>query len=104
MIHSVIHPIQTAPPAAAASHPSLLVQTQSFMAGVFALDPAQAAIRGGLTVLVLFGAILVIWGLHLVFKSIGERIAPEGAATNKERRKRIGRLTLFVARLVIFAV
>ncbi|MBS0384581.1 MAG: mechanosensitive ion channel, partial [Proteobacteria bacterium] len=99
----MIHVIQTALREPAA-HPSLLAQTQSFVAGIFALDPAQAAIRGGLTILVLFGAALIIWGLHLVFKSIGERIAPVDAATDKERRKRIGRLTLFVTRLVVFAV
>jgi hypothetical protein len=94
--------IQTAPPAPA--HPTLFAEAQSFFAGIIALDPAQAAIRGGLSVLVIFGAMLIIWGLHLIFKSIGERIAPEGAATNKERRKRIGRLTLFVTRLVVFAI
>lgn len=95
--------IQTAPPAPTA-HPTILAEAQSFFAGIIALDPAQAAIRGGLSVLVIFGAMLIIWGLHLVFKSIGERIAPEGAATNKDRRKRIGRLTLFVTRLVVFAI
>ncbi len=88
----------------APAHPSLLAELQSFVAGVFALDPMQAALRGGLSVLVIFGAMLIIWGLHLVFKSIGERVAPEAAATNKEQRKRIGRLTLFVTRLVVFAV
>jgi small conductance mechanosensitive channel len=98
----VIQAIQTS--AAPVAHPSLLAEAQSFLAGIFALDPAQAAIRGGLSVLVIFGAMLVIWGLHLVFKSIGERIAPEGVASNKERRKRIGRLTLFVTRLAVFAV
>jgi len=95
--------IQTTPPAPAA-HPTILAEAKSFFAGIVALDPAQAAIRGGLSVLVVFGAMLIIWGLHLVFKSIGERIAPEGVANNKERRKRIGRLTLFVARLAVFAV
>ncbi len=91
-------------PPAPSAHPSLLAQLQSFVAGVFALDPTQAAIRGGLTILVLFGAVLIIWGLHLVFKTIGERIAPESAAADKERRKRIGRLTLFMTRLFVFAV
>ena len=86
------------------AHPSLLGEVQSFVTGVFALDPMQAAIRGGLSVLVIFGAMLIIWGLHIVFKSIGERIAPVGAASNKERRKRIGRLTLLVTRLLVFAV
>src|SRR5262249_5800336 len=64
----------------------------------------QAALRGGLTLLVVFGAMLIIWGLHVVFKSIGERIAPAGASSNKERRKRIGRLTLLVTRVLVFSV
>ena len=86
-----------------AADPSLPAQLQSFLTGVFTLNPAQAAIRGGLTILVVFGAALVVWGLHLVVKAIGERLSPtEGA--HKEHRKRIGRSTLLVTRLIVFAV
>lgn len=46
--------------ALAAAQPSVLAQLQSFIAGIVSLDPAQAAIRGGLTLLVVFDAVLVI--------------------------------------------
>lgn len=89
--------------APAAAQPSLSAQLQSFITGIVSLDPAQAAIRGGLTFLVVFGAALVIWGLHVALKAASERLAPVDGA-RKERRSRVGRSTLLVARLVVFAM
>jgi small conductance mechanosensitive channel len=83
--------------------PPFLTQVHAFISGVLALDPAQAAIRGGLTLLVVLGAALVIWGLHVALKAMGERLAPPAEVARKEYRKRIGRSTLLVARLIVFA-
>jgi small conductance mechanosensitive channel len=85
--------------ASTSSTPSLLAQLQSFVTGVLHLDPQQAALRAGLTILVLVGALLVIWGLHVAFKAIAERLAANGEA--HERTHRIGRWSLRIARFGI---
>lgn len=92
----------TTPPAPADhSFNTFAQQVQDFVAGVLTLDPQQALLRGGLSFLVLIGAVIIIWGLHIILKSITERIAPKDE-TDKERRANIGRWTMRVARLAIF--
>lgn len=81
--------------------PSLAEQLQSFVAGVMTLDPEQAAIRGGLSVLVFVGAALMMWGLRLVLKAAAERFAPAADGAPR-RRLPIGRWTLRIARIAIF--
>jgi moderate conductance mechanosensitive channel len=85
----------------AAEAPTLLQQLQSFITGVMTLDPEQAAIRGGLSVLVFGGGALLMWGLRLVLKTLAERMAPSEGV---ERRKPtgIGRWTIRIARIAIF--
>jgi small-conductance mechanosensitive channel len=79
----------------------LIEQVQTFITEAFSLDPQQAALRGGLSVLVLVGAMLLMWGLRLLFKAATERFAPpaEGAP---RRRDQIGKWTLRIARVAIF--
>lgn len=79
----------------------LIEQAQTFITEAFSLDPQQAALRGGLSVLVLVGAMLLMWGLRLLFKAATERFAPpaEGAP---RRRDQIGKWTLRIARVAIF--
>lgn len=91
----------TSPPADQSLH-TLARNIEDFIAGVLALDPEQALLRAGLSVLVLLGAAIVVWGLHVILKALTERIAPkeEGAP---RRRVNIGRWTMRVARITIFA-
>jgi small-conductance mechanosensitive channel len=90
-------------PAADYSFNTLAQQVESFVSGVFSLDPQQALLRAGLTFLVLIGSILVVWGLHIILKALIERIAPkDDDAAPKRRRLDIGRWTMRVARLAIF--
>lgn len=91
----------TTPEPAPADHSfnAFAQQVQDFVSGVLTLDPQQALLRGGLSFLVLIGAVIIIWGLHIILKSITERIAPKD---DKERRANIGRWTMRVARLAIF--
>lgn len=93
----------TTPTPAPADHSfnTFAQQVQDFVAGVLTLDPQQALLRGGLSLLVLIGAVIVIWGLHIILKSLTERIAPKDD-NDKERRANIGRWTMRVARLAIF--
>jgi small conductance mechanosensitive channel len=77
-------------------------QVESFVSEVLSLDPQQALLRAGLTFLVLIGAVLVVWGLHLVLKSLTERVAPKGDGAAKQRRVNIGRWTMRVTRISIF--
>jgi len=79
----------------------LAAQIQDFVTGVLSLDPQQALLRAGLTFLVLIGAILVVWGLHVVLKALTERIAPQGDGVPRPRVD-FGRWTMRVARIAIF--
>jgi small conductance mechanosensitive channel len=91
--------------ATAAAEPAILVtlteQVRSFLDGVLTLDPEQAAISAGLSLLVLIGAALVMLCLRLLLRALIERFAPADpdAAT---KRPRVGRWTMSVARLAVF--
>lgn len=93
----------TATPAPAPSGgPTLAEQFQSFINGVLTLDPEQAAIRGGLSVLVLVGAMLLMWGLHLVLKTLADRLAPTDPDAPPRKRAAIGVWSKRIARAAIF--
>lgn len=85
----------------AAEPQTLLAQLQSFITGVMSLDPEQAAIRGGLSVLVFVGGALLMWGLRLMLKTLAERFAPANGDA-KPKRSDISRWTIRVARIAIF--
>lgn len=94
--------ILSATTAATTAQPSLLQQIQSFITGVVALDPQQAAIRGGLSVLVFVGAALLLWGLRLTLKALVERFAPSAPDAPTPKRLQIGRWTMRIARIAIY--
>lgn len=99
----------TAAPPAEAPPPSidvngLIANIQSFVAGVLSLDPEQAALRGGLTLLVLIGAMLLIWGLRVLYKTLTERVAPDSEANPTHRSRPLGRWALRIARAAIIIV
>lgn len=91
---------QPAPPADY-SFQTFAQQIEDFARGVLMLDPEQALLRAGLSVLVLFAAVIIIWGLHVILKSLTERIAPKEEVAGK-KRVNIGRWTMRAARLAIF--
>lgn len=94
--------ITNAPPTSADQSLSTLTQRiQEFVSDVLSLDPEQALLRAGLTFLVVIGAAILIWGLHLMLKALTERIAPKENGAPR-RRVTIGRWTMRVARMVIF--
>ncbi len=82
----------------------LLEHARTFISGVLSLDPEQAALRGGLSVLVFIGAMLIMWGLRVLFKAATERFTgpqvAEGATPRKDRG--IGKWTFRIARFAIF--
>ncbi len=90
-------PQQTAP-----TWDSLAAQFQSFVTGVLSLDPQQAAIRGGLSILVFIGAALLLWGLRLLLKTLVERLAPADPNAPPHKHAGIGRWSMRFARLAIF--
>jgi len=92
---------QTPPTSGDASFHTLAQNVEDFVRGVFALDPEQALLRGGLSILVLLAAAIVVWGLHVILKSLTDRIAPKEENAPK-RRVNIGRWTMRVARIAIF--
>ncbi len=95
-------PAPTGAPPADYSFNTLAQQIESFVSDVFSLDPQQALLRAGLTFLVLIGAILVIWGLHIILKALTERIAPKEEGAPKQTRVNIGRWTMRVVRIAVF--
>lgn len=102
MIQSTTPP--TPPPAtppADYSFATFAQHVEDFVRGVLTLDPEQALLRAGLSFLVLTGAVILIWGLHLILKSLTERIAPKDE-TGPRPRANIGRWTMRIARLAIF--
>lgn len=77
----------------------LVAQLQSLVEGVLTLDPQQAAIRAGLSILVVVGAALLVWGLRLVLKTLTARIAPDQAKTRQPTR--VGRWSVRIASIAI---
>ncbi|MEZ5957793.1 MAG: mechanosensitive ion channel [Hyphomonadaceae bacterium] len=92
---------QSTAPSSDLSLQTLTQSIEDFVSGISTLNPEQVLLRGGLSVLVLLGAAIVVWGLHLVLKALTEHIAPK---ENGEPRRRvsIGRWTMRVARFAIF--
>lgn len=99
----------TTPPAAPPAEPAIpnfsidqiFAHVESFVRGVLTLDPEQAAIRGGLSLLVLLGAALLIWGLRVVLRALTERVAPTEDGAPPKKRLQIGRWSLRIARWAI---
>jgi len=91
----------TITPAPAPPAETLVEQIQSLIQGVVTLDPAQAAIRGGLSILVLIAAALILWGLRLVLKTMAERFADP--ATPKDARH-VARWSMRIARLLVIVL
>jgi len=79
----------------------IIDQLRTFATEVLSLDPEQAALRGGLSALVFVGAMLVMWGLRLLFKAATERLTTHTDATPRKSRG-IGRWTFRIARIAIF--
>lgn len=77
-------------------------QINSAITGLLTLDPMQAAIRGGLTILVFIGAALVLWGLHLILKALIERVAPAPAEGGGKKPLPVGRWTRRFVRFAVF--
>lgn len=100
----------TTPPAAPPAEPAIpnfsidpiFDQVEDFVRGVLTLDPEQAAIRGGLSLLVVIGAALLIWGLRVVLHALTERVAPVEEGAPPKKRLQIGRWSLRIARWAIF--
>lgn len=92
-----------AAPTPAAETTGLLDHARTFISEVLSLDPEQAALRGGLSVLVFVGAMLIMWGLRVLFKAATERFAAPQSETVTPRKDRgIGKWTFRIARIAIF--
>jgi small-conductance mechanosensitive channel len=92
---------QPTTPASGQTFESLVQSINEFVSGILSLDPEQALLRAGLTFLVLLGATIIVWGLHIILKALTERIAPKESGKPR-RRVNIGRWTMRVARIAIF--
>jgi len=92
----------TQTPAPSESGPTFAEQLQSFVTGVMQLDPEQAAIRAGLSLLVFAGGALFMLGLRLVLKTLAERLAPKPSDGETRKPSNITRWAIRIAQLAIF--
>ncbi len=91
-------------PAPSINADALIESITSFFAGVLTLDPEEAAIRGGLSLLVVLGSMLLIWGLRVLYKALTERVSPEHAEQTGKKTLPLGRWALRIARIAIAIV
>jgi small conductance mechanosensitive channel len=80
---------------------TLAAQVESFITGVLTLDPEQAALRAGLTLVVVVGAALLIWGLRLIMTALSESVAAAEDVPRRARQLSVGRQTIRVARIAV---
>lgn len=80
---------------------AIAAQIESFVTGVLLLDPQQAAIRAGLTLLVVIAAALLIWGLRVLMKTLSERVAPTEAGGRPRKPGRVRKWIMRIARLSV---
>lgn len=80
-------------------------QLESFVHGVLALDPQEAALRAGLSFLVVGGAIIVLVLLRLSLKALAARLGSNGQQDGETPAApaKIGAWTLPIARFAVAA-
>jgi small conductance mechanosensitive channel len=79
----------------------LYAQVESFVMGVLSLDPEQAALKAGLTLLVVVGALLLLVILRMLLKAIAARLAP-AQGDGRAPAFKLGGWTMPIARLAVF--
>lgn len=79
----------------------LYAQFESFVTGILSLDPEEAALRAGMTFLVLIGALLLLSILRMLLKAVASRLAPARDGETKAAFK-LGGWTMPIARLAVF--
>lgn len=79
---------------------SLFATIQTFVTDIISLNPEQAALRGGLTLLIVIAAAMLIWGMRVLYKAMLERVAPEKAEAAAKQRT----LSRWLLRLVRIGV
>lgn len=91
---------------ARAAFSGLWREIEHFVRGVVSLDPQEAAIRAGLSVLVVLAALAALYVLRLLLKAMVARLAPKDAVAEvvaeKKRRIHFSGWTLPLARAAIF--
>lgn len=80
---------------------AIAAQIASFVSGVLSLDPQQATIRAGLTLLVVIAAALLIWGLRVLMKALTERVAPSEAGAAPPQPGRVRKWIMRIVRLAV---
>jgi moderate conductance mechanosensitive channel len=88
---------------ARAAFGDLFTQIKAFVAGLLSLDPQEAALRAGISVLVIGAALLILWGLRLLVKAISARIAPDQSDEQK-RPVSFRSWTMLAARIAVAVI
>lgn len=86
---------------ARATFMSLFDEARDFVSGVLALDPQEALLRAGLSILVLIGALLILYGVRVLLRALADRIAPPAASNEKEPPFSFRKLTGHILRIAV---
>ncbi|HRE46050.1 MAG TPA: mechanosensitive ion channel [Terricaulis sp.] len=81
---------------------SLFASIQTFVTDIISLNPEQAALRGGLTLLIVIAAAMLIWGMRVLYKTMLERVAPE-KAEGAAKQRALSRWLLRLVRIGVVA-
>jgi len=81
----------------------VVAEVRSFFTDLASLDPEQAAIRAGLSVLVVIGAMLLIWGLRTLLRALTERLSDGAKQAPGGKKIEIGRWSMRIVRIAIAA-
>ena len=74
-------------------------QIGSFIDGVLRLDPQEAALRSGVTLLIILGALLILWLVRIVVHALLKKWAPPDETPRA--RRHIGGLSFAIVRIGI---
>jgi len=85
--------------AQAATPDALYAQLENLFSGVLTLDPQTAALRAGLSFVVLLAAVLILVLLRKALKALAGRVAPDDSVT--KRRFKLDAWTLAIVRLTL---
>ncbi|MDX2274054.1 MAG: mechanosensitive ion channel [Hyphomonadaceae bacterium] len=90
-------------PTAPVSLDAIIRQLESAIAGALMLNPEQAALRAGISFLIVGGAAILMTIIRLALRAVVSRVTPEDEQQSKKRdaSRKVGGLALALVRLAI---
>ena len=80
---------------------ALVAEAQSAITGILTLDPEQAAIRAGLSLLILAAAAFLIAAIRIALRAAIDRVTPQDGAQHTRKRHKVGGLAIGLVRIAV---